>query len=1458
MPVYSSGTPWAYLPRVFTISAFSFFCAATAFAVLPTPKHAWDFTNGSGADSGSIGTTDLIISQASKVADRDGNANAALDFDGINDDAVTSSNNLIYNPHADAGGSGKVSISGWFKMDPSYVGSGTDQLFSIEKKYVLSYADGAFQPYFDGSAGLDSYGEGYNDGAWHHFVMQNDGLQTQFYLDGSLVVSFSEAMSNLDSLSKKSGFGADFRGRARHFEGSLDDLQYFDVILTSAQIRELAGLSTLPPVAQNDIYLIVENQARSISAPGVLQNDYDADGDALVATLVTEPSSGTLTFDADGSFDYTPATDFTGDVSFTYKADESTSSDLYSSNVVTVTLQVVAESQVLTSAEVAQINTDLDLSLSGPLDARALDLAAIVKPQGSGAWRTDAEARIESSRKSDLTVEVVDALGNPIQGATVTVNQSNSAFKFSGSVKAFDVNNGKNNFTGTLTTALWKSRALALFNALGTNNALKPKLDQSNSSASAAVDLINWTEAENIPVRGHTAMWPGTASLADVDDLGFDPTDSTDVDWDQDAYDSLMNHLSPYVRNKVEEYIAARQGGGDLTAARAAVKAAANTEVQNWVSNSPGGLQYYKTPEHRTSSTLTTQTSHAKGWNVYEWDVINETITNTLLMEIIDDPATTAVDEGMQCMAQWMNTARAAMDAWNPSAKLLINDYQIISAKSSSLVPDSNGTSYATRSTILKERLDQVINDGGALESIGFQSRFKFEHPDPTTLYSRLVDFGNEYNLPMCGTEFEIWDGGRLDDASNKNFTEFERAQMTEEILTTYFSHPLVYGLTVWSFAGDPSEPQFMMGYDGSLNLNALAWYYLHRIRYTSQNVSDVSDANGAATLRGFHGEYDVSVSYAGSTGHALTTTLTADGTIQVQLSDVSLAPFEPTANGITLEDWQFDDLVDTQLKDTHNAASNTAFNGFTPNIVTDGDGSIVVTSGSDQYKTSGSLSIGSRTTGRYELLAHIDTLDFSEADDTGASVGFSFRDSSISTSGFQDIFYIRLIKQGGSLLLQARVDNANTTLNNFGATALSNSLTIRSVINLDTGTAEVFFASGAADEVSAGVVNLASQAKVWDQVRLVATASEFTGADFAKINLVTISELPTLYATSSLLEEWNFEGAADVQLQGALNSAGTAAFGGATANATTNGSGLLHITQGADATDNLYRNGGNLTVGARSSGIYEIQFRIDTIDFSGGDLGGSNVAFGMRDSSITTGGFQDVILIRLQEVSSKIQLQARLDNSTSVLHTFSSNVVNDLVVRVVIDLDNDTADIYYALASVDEVAVASDLPLGSLATTWDLLRFISTTNTTDWGQTDYATVDYLRVSKVDLGNYDEWSSAVTWSGETQTHREDDPDGDGVNNFMEYALGGNPLLADSHSNRPILSVNAGVPYLDFQLGTDPVDVEYRVEHSYDLVDWSSITPTIVTGMPGDTVSVDISDVASKRFSRLTVRPKLQP
>jgi VCBS repeat-containing protein len=96
------------------------------------------------------------------------------------------------------------------------------------------------------------------------------------------------------------------------------------------------------PVAVNDTYTTTVNATLSINTPGVLTNDSDPDGNPLSVLLESEPSSGSLALNPDGSFDYQPEKDYNGMVTFTYHA---TDGEL-NSNTATVTITVTNRSDV--------------------------------------------------------------------------------------------------------------------------------------------------------------------------------------------------------------------------------------------------------------------------------------------------------------------------------------------------------------------------------------------------------------------------------------------------------------------------------------------------------------------------------------------------------------------------------------------------------------------------------------------------------------------------------------------------------------------------------------------------------------------------------------------------------------------------------------------------------------------------------------------------------------------------------------------------------------------------------------------------------------------------------------------------------------------------------------------------------------------------------------------------------
>ena len=94
-----------------------------------------------------------------------------------------------------------------------------------------------------------------------------------------------------------------------------------------------------PPVANNDSYSINEDTTLNVlSATGVLANDSDVDGDPLTATVMVGPAHGSLTLNPDGSFSYTPALNYNGPDSFTYKPNDGT----VDGNIATVNITVIA------------------------------------------------------------------------------------------------------------------------------------------------------------------------------------------------------------------------------------------------------------------------------------------------------------------------------------------------------------------------------------------------------------------------------------------------------------------------------------------------------------------------------------------------------------------------------------------------------------------------------------------------------------------------------------------------------------------------------------------------------------------------------------------------------------------------------------------------------------------------------------------------------------------------------------------------------------------------------------------------------------------------------------------------------------------------------------------------------------------------------------------------------------
>ncbi len=305
-----------------------------------------------------------------------------------------------------------------------------------------------------------------------------------------------------DSPAINTGFGGagvpttDQRGLQRP-SGAGVDIGAFEVQIPANQ----------PPVANNDSYNTSEDLPLTIAAPGVLVNDTDPNSDPLTAILVSGPSHGSLAFNANGSFTYTPAANYFGPDSFTYKANDGR----LDSNIATVSISV----NPLNDAPVAN-NDSFSTNEDTPLTAAA-----------PGVLGNDTD--VENDPLSAILVS------NPSHG-TVTLN-SNGSFTYAPNSNF----NGTDSFTYKANDDSLDSNTATVSITINAVNDAPVAVNDSYSTSQGVIlnvpaigVLANDTDVEGNPLTALLVGGPsnGTATLnangsfSYVPNAGFNGTDS--------------------------------------------------------------------------------------------------------------------------------------------------------------------------------------------------------------------------------------------------------------------------------------------------------------------------------------------------------------------------------------------------------------------------------------------------------------------------------------------------------------------------------------------------------------------------------------------------------------------------------------------------------------------------------------------------------------------------------------------------------------------------------------------------------------------------------------------------------------------------------------------------------------------------------------------------------------------
>lgn len=215
---------------------------------------------------------------------------------------------------------------------------------------------------------------------------------------------------------------ADFKIRFRgNGNGGNDAVMVDDVAVIGTPL----GPPNDAPQTSGDAFEVNEDQTLTVAAPGILHNDDDLNNDSLSAVRKSDPSHGTLTLAADGSFVYTPNPNYAGPDSFTYAANDG----VEDGNVATVTLTVTQ----INDAPVA-----VDDSYSTPQDAPLTVTAPGVL-----------------SNDSDIENDTLVAmqLSEPVQGTVVWNGSNDGSFTYTPNTDA----SGSDSFTYKVSDGLLES-----------------------------------------------------------------------------------------------------------------------------------------------------------------------------------------------------------------------------------------------------------------------------------------------------------------------------------------------------------------------------------------------------------------------------------------------------------------------------------------------------------------------------------------------------------------------------------------------------------------------------------------------------------------------------------------------------------------------------------------------------------------------------------------------------------------------------------------------------------------------------------------------------------------------------------------------------------------------------------------------------------------------------------------
>lgn len=205
-----------------------------------------DYTFNGNARDNTVFMNHAWVDGAQLTSDRFDQANHAYNFDGVNDEVTAENSKQLNSP--------QTTVSFWINVN-ELPGNGEAFILSFggwQERWKISLPTHG-KPVWttnheNGISDMDS-GDGNElvPGTWTHVVMTHDGVQDKIYFDG-LEVASKDVAGDLNETNHPLGMGFNPIDGGNFLNGSLDEVQIYNVALTAQEIADLYAEQSTPPV----------------------------------------------------------------------------------------------------------------------------------------------------------------------------------------------------------------------------------------------------------------------------------------------------------------------------------------------------------------------------------------------------------------------------------------------------------------------------------------------------------------------------------------------------------------------------------------------------------------------------------------------------------------------------------------------------------------------------------------------------------------------------------------------------------------------------------------------------------------------------------------------------------------------------------------------------------------------------------------------------------------------------------------------------------------------------------------------------------------------------------------------------------------------------------------------------------------------------------------------------------